>query len=123
MFRTRVNFFDILAVLLVLSLAVILLWSPWMHREDGAFLVVSSTDSTVQYPLSENCEIILDKNGHRLRVVIEEGEVYVAESDCADGICVMSGRISRVGETVICAPAGVRLSIKGGETDVDHVAG
>ena len=123
MFRTKISFFDVLAVLTVLFLSLILLWAPWMRRENGAFLVVSTAEETVQYSLSEDREISLKSNGHRVLVVIEAGEAYVKESDCADSVCVLSGRISRVGETVICAPAGIRLLIKGGFSDVDHVAG
>lgn len=123
MFRTKVTFFDILAVLCVLLCAVLLLWSPWQSREDGAFLVVTTPDSDERYPLSENRELTLEVGEHVLQIVIRDGEAFVAQSSCADGICVSSGRISRVGQTVICAPAGVRLLIKGGDTDVDHVAG
>ena len=123
MFRTRITFFDILAVLFVLCLAGALLCSSWARREDGAFLVVATGEGSMQYALSEAREIELSTNGHRLLVVICEGEAYVAESDCADGVCRLSGRISQTGETVICAPAGVRLWIKGGDEDVDHVAG
>ncbi len=123
MFHTKITFFDILAVLLVLCLALILLWAPWQIREDGAFLVVTTSEGTVQYPLSVDREFTVSTEDHALLVVIENGEAYVRESNCADGICVASGRISHSGNTVICAPAGVRLLIKGGDADVDHVAG
>lgn len=123
MFQTKVTFFDILAVLSVLFLAVALLWSPWQSREDGAFLVVSTSESTDEYALSVDREITVKSEGIELRIVISNGEAYVAESSCADGVCVASGRICRTGDTVICAPAGVKLMIKGGDTDVDYVAG
>jgi len=123
MFRTRVTFFDILAVLFVLCLALLLLWAPWQSREDGAFLVVTTPEGSTEYALSADREFTVKSGEHSLSVVIRNGEAYVAESNCADGICVSGGKISRVGETVICAPAGVRLLIEGRDADVDFVAG
>ena len=123
MFRTRVTFFDILAVLFVLCLACFLLWAPWQSREDGAFLVVTMQEGSARYELSKDLEFTVQAKEHSLSVVIRGGEAYVAQSSCADGICVSSGKISRVGETVICAPAGVRLLIEGRDADVDFVAG
>lgn len=123
MFHTRVNLIDALTVLCVLLLAVLLLWAPWQSRENGSFLVVTTPDGDTEYALSQDRTVTVVQNGITLEIVIENGEAYVAQSDCPDGVCASSGRISVRGDTVICAPAGVKLSIKGGKGDVDHVAG
>ena len=123
MLRTRLTVLDILAVLLVLCLALLFLWAPRQSRADGAFLVVTTSKGSERYSLLEDREICVEANGHCLIAVIRAGEAYVQESDCADGVCLASGRISHSGETVICAPAGVRLLIEGGDGDVDFVAG
>ena len=123
MFSTRVTVRDAIAVAVVLFAALFFFLAPWQSREDGTTLVIAAPDGTTEYTLSENREITISSQGVSLTVVIENGAVYVRESNCPDGICRTGGRISKSGETILCAPAGVRLSVKGGDSDVDFVAG
>jgi hypothetical protein len=47
------------------------------------------------------------------QVTSENGEIYIEESDCPDKVCVRSGRISKSGEGIICAPNRVAIKING----------
>lgn len=58
-------------------------------------------------------------------VVISDGEVYMKEADCPDGLCIRQGSISRAGESVICLPHKLVLRIVdvsdwGSDTDNDN---
>ncbi len=44
-------------------------------------------------------------NGIDLVIVVNNESVYVESSGCPDKICVNKGRISDVGETIVCLPA------------------
>lgn len=123
MFSTRVTVRDAIAVAVVLFAALFCFLAPWQSRAAGTTLVITAPDGTVEYALSENREFVLSSQGVSLTVVIENGAAYVRESSCPDGVCRAGGRINRSGETILCAPAGVRLSVRGGVSDVDHVAG
>ena len=123
MLRTRVSLWDVVAIALVLLLSVLLIVLPILWSGDGEYLEISTPEGSRDYSLREDREIVLHSMGIELCVRIESGTAYVSASDCPDGVCVASGRISRSGETVICAPAGVRLLVKGGDADVDFVAG
>lgn len=46
-------------------------------------------------------------------VCCEKGEIYIKESDCPDKVCMRSGRISKSGESIICAPNRVAIKIDG----------
>ena len=46
-------------------------------------------------------------------VCCEKGEIFIKESDCPDKVCVRSGRISKSGESIICAPNRVAIKIDG----------
>ncbi len=122
MFRTHVGFRDLIAALTVVVLAVLLLCLPLLFSEEGGILVVTTPDGTAEYDLSVSQEIRVTSRGIELVIVIENGTARVASSTCPDGICLV-GTLSRGGDTVICAPAGVRLLVKGGDGDVDFVAG
>ena len=55
----------------------------------------------------------LEKDVNGVIVCRENGEIYVKESVCPDKVCVRSGRISKTGEGIICAPNRVAVEIKG----------
>lgn len=123
MFRTKPSFGDLIAAVAVLLIAVLLVWHPWQGRADGEILVIVTPDETIEYALSENRTIELESRGIHLCIEIVDGKAFVRESNCPDGVCVASASISRTGETILCAPAGVSLMVKGGDGDVDFVAG
>ena len=63
----------------------------------------------------------IDVDGHN-KVVIAGGEVWMESADCPDKLCVGQGRISRSGQTIICLPNRVMVTIKGGKSEYDGVA-
>ena len=123
MFQTRVSVWDAIAVACVVLAAVLLIACPLLFAAEGEFLQITSSRGVETYRLSEDREITLQEGEILLVIVIEDGEAYVRHSTCPDGICCASGRISESGESILCAPAGVTLSVKGGADDVDFVAG
>ena len=84
---------------------------------------MTTPEGSQRYSLAEDREWMLESNGITLQLSIRDGRACVRASDCPDHVCVQSGWIGRAGETVLCAPAGVMLTVKGGEGDVDFVAG
>ena len=122
MFQTKITFRDILAVLAIL-IAAALIFLPAVWKKDGATLLVTTPDGDFSYPLSKDRRETVVSGGITLVIVIEDGKAWVSESDCPDGVCRASGKISRSGEVILCAPAGVTLTVKGGSGDVDFVAG
>ncbi len=123
MFRTRVSLWDFFAAGLVLAAAVLMLVLPPLLREEATVLVISTPESTWEYSLSEDRTVTVSSREITLSVLIENGQASVTESNCSDGVCRSSGRISQSGETILCAPAGIRLFVRGGALDVDFVAG
>ena len=91
---------------------------------DGGIAVISTPDGQTEYPLGHDAVITVGGRGHTLPAVIENGGIRVTESDCPDGICVSMGRASKPGEMIVCVPAGVIITIKGGGAEgFDAVAG
>lgn len=129
MFRTRFSFADVLVILTLLAVAALLLLGflrsaasdPSENR-----LVIRTQSEVLSYPLSSDRTIPVASGGYTLTVEIRDGRARVAETDCPDQICRHMGWISRKGETVICAPAAVRLTVtnpKGGVGDADSIIG
>ncbi|MBQ9534947.1 MAG: NusG domain II-containing protein [Clostridia bacterium] len=51
-------------------------------------------------------------------VTIENGEAYISQSTCPGQDCVHAGAISKAGESIVCLPNQVSVSIEGGYLDV-----
>ncbi len=123
MFSVTFGWRDVLASVCVIVLALLFLLLPLLWQEEGSVLVISTPDGTAEYDLHTDRTVTLSSGGIELVIEIENGSARVTSSTCSDGICVASGSLSSGGDTVICAPAGVRLYVKGGDGDVDFVAG
>ena len=56
-----------------------------------------------------------------LTLSVTEAGVAVRDSDCPDGVCVRTGRIARRGESIVCVPLGVSVTV--GDAVLDGVTG
>lgn len=65
------------------------------------------------YPLSRDCEIGL--NGGTNILVIKDRTAKIVEADCPDQVCVRHKAISKKGESIICLPNKIVVSIDEGE--------
>ena len=74
-----------------------------------------------QYPLEIGSTMEITVDGHN-KVIIDDGVVWMEEADCPDKLCINQGKISRAGQTIICLPNRVMVTIKGGTTQYDGVA-
>ena len=64
-----------------------------------------------------------ESRGYTLTVAAENGAVRVSESDCPNQDCVHSGAISRAGQSVVCLPARIAVTLEGAAADYDLIAG
>lgn len=103
----------ILAVVIVVIAAVILLFQ-FTRESSGAGVVSVSVDGGIYgtYSLSEDQTV--DINGTN-RLIIENGTARIEWADCPDQICVEHRAISREGESIICLPNQVVVSVVSGE--------
>ncbi|MBQ8719627.1 MAG: NusG domain II-containing protein [Clostridia bacterium] len=107
----------ILAALLVLiSLSVFLIMR--FNRDEGALVTVSiNSEPVATYSLILDGEYpILDGE---LTLTVKDGEAFVSHSSCSDKSCVRSGRISHSGESIVCLPNRVSITVVAEESDVD----
>lgn len=123
MFQNRFCLRDAVAAAFVLLCAILLLLFPAITRSDGEWLVITTPEGAQSYRLDKAQTFTVSSHGITLTVAIENGSARVLHSDCPDGVCRQSRAIKKSGETILCAPAGITLSVRGGGSDVDFVAG
>ncbi|MGN1171028.1 MAG: NusG domain II-containing protein [Lachnospiraceae bacterium] len=74
------------------------------------------------YSLSEDREEVLSYDGHFNILVIRDGEAFIRDADCPDRLCVNQGRIYADGQSLICLPHRLTVTIQGGkEPELDAV--
>lgn len=54
-------------------------------------------------------------------IVIKNKSVYISEADCRGNDCINEGSISRAGETIICLPHKLSITLEGDNSVVDTV--
>ena len=110
----------IISAILLFSLALLLIVT--LTKESGEIAVVEIDGATVaEYSLSQNGEYAL--NGGTNVLVIENGYAYLNYSNCPDHTCEKTGRIQYVGQTIVCLPNKLTVTIKGNaENGVDLVS-
>ncbi len=77
---------------------------------------------TQSYPLSEDATIPIyggDKKTNTLQ--IQDGKAKMTEADCKDHLCMKQKAISKDGETIICLPNKVVVTVYAKETSDTEV--
>ena len=85
------------------------------HRGQVAAQVAMST-------LTEEKKITIDGQYH-LTVTLTRDGVSVTESDCPGQDCVHTGRITRAGQSIVCLPEQVVVTLEGKTSAPDVVLG
>ena len=104
----------VIAVLLLGTLSVFAITA--LTREEGNFAVVE-IDGVVEakYPLNVDGTFVL--NGGTNTLVIENGAAYLSYSNCPDHTCELTGKIHYVGQTIVCLPNRLSVTVRGEVTD------
>lgn len=106
---------DLLLAVGVLAAAA-LLYALLRPGGAGAWAVVSVEGAeTARYSLSEDRTVTLGDGGAWNVLRIAGGRAAVTEANCGDHTCVNTGPIWREGETIVCLPHKLMVSIEGGE--------
>ena len=110
----------ILAGCVVLICAAVLVFRYFGGQESGGRVIVSvDGEEYGTYSLSEERTVRI---GDTNRLAIKNGAVEMEWADCPDQICVHHTEISRNGESIICLPNEVVVTIESGRpSEVDAV--
>lgn len=120
---------DILLFFSFLALAALIAVLPLMRSSgsDRKVRVISGGEVVGIYPIENDIEVEVSRDGHLNIVSIKDQKVYMEYSDCRNQVCVHTGEISRPGDTIVCLPNYVIVEITGsreggGDDAVDVIA-
>ena len=115
---------DILLILALLVLAGAAYGILRLTREPGNEAAVTVDGQLVlTVPLSREATVTVGENrGFRNVVEVSGGRVRVVDADCPDRLCVRQGWIRYSGESIVCLPHKLVVTVRGSEHDLDAVA-
>ena len=106
---------DIFLVAALLLLGGALALFLWLTRQAGGTVSVQMDGKTVmELPLSEDTELVLGEGAHTNTLVIKGGKVQVVEASCPDRVCVRQGAVQYAGESIVCLPHRLVITVQGG---------
>jgi len=105
-------FYDIILIVSLIFVSVAAITLTLFLRKEGKSVSVEIDGQQVAvYSLSEDGEYPL--NGGTNILIIEQGKARMADAHCPDRTCVKAGGISHVGESIVCLPNRVSVSVIG----------
>ena len=113
---------DFLLIGAVLCVAGVLLLVLFVGGRKGAAVTVAIDGETVDVlPLNEDLtKEYTDADGGKNLLVIENGKARIAQADCPDKLCAKHRPVSRSGESIICLPHRLVVTVTN-ETASDGV--
>lgn len=73
-------------------------------------------------PLDTDVSYTICENGHTNVIEVRSGKVRMVSADCPDGLCVGQGWIDSEGQTLVCLPNRVTVTLRtNSETAPDAV--
>lgn len=111
--------FTVLDCVVVTVLVAVIAVSAWLiYRLPSETVTLSVGGSVRRISLGADAEIDL---GH-LTVIVRDGEVWVENADCPDKLCEKTGHIGRAGQSIVCLPHGIVITV-GGKSDLQWEVG
>ena len=117
MLKTIRNDIIFIAALLVIVAAIG--GGFFLLRPEGS-TVTATVDGVTYGTYSLSVDTVVDiqtGDGQLNRLVIQDGKAYVETATCPDGICASHRFISRRGESIVCLPHKVVITVTDGQDD------
>ena len=112
---------DIFICVTVLLVALLLLFSTRSIILGDRVEIYVNGNLYGTYNLSENTTLTISTKYGTNTIQIQDQAVWVSESSCKDKLEISAGKIQKQGQSLICLPNRLVISIAGRE-DVDSVS-
>lgn len=106
---------DLIMIGVLILCGAIITLALLLTRHEGNQVVVSVDSQVVaSFPLDKDITYEIEgyEGGHNT-LIIQDGVAYMSDASCPDHLCMGMGKISRVGQSIICLPNRVVVEIKG----------
>lgn len=110
--RKLITVLDIIIIALIVIFNGVLIFFS-MFLNEGNKAVISVNEQIIgEYSLNTDFKKQIKTDYGFNTVIISNGKCSVIDADCRDGICVNRGKISKIGESIVCLPHKMIVEIK-----------
>lgn len=111
--KTRKNDVLLVAALLLLggALALFLLFT---RQEGGTVRVQIDGETVMELPLDQDTRLVLGEGEGTNTLTVSGGTAQIVQADCPDQVCVRQGAVRYAGESIVCLPHRLIVTIEGG---------
>ena len=107
------------ALLAALGLYLISVLAP--SSAATTVVVTVGGQEVLRRPLSVNAEYRVPLSDGDVNVIcVENGEVYMKEANCRDGLCIHQGKMRNAAKTIVCLPHKLTVSLTGEPIDTQN---
>ena len=113
---------DVLLIALALLAALALYLVSQLSAGGAVNTVVAAYDGkeVLRRPLAMNGTYeIKGAEGAVNIICVENGEVYMKEANCRDGLCIRQGRMKNAAKTIVCLPHKLVVQLTGDAPESD----
>lgn len=118
---------DLIIIVSVVAIVGVLSFFLYFVNSNSGNTVTVEKDGKIIETLSldKDCEKKYDFDGETNTLVIKDGKATVTEANCPDEICANHKPINRSGESIICLPHKLVITVtndKSSDNEIDAVA-
>ena len=107
---------DILLILIILAAAAALLIWRATTREVGSSVEVRVDGVLLAtLPLDKDDSMVIGDGDHTNTLIIQDGVASISAASCPDHVCIKRGTIRYDGESIVCLPNRLVVTVINGE--------
>lgn len=120
----KADFIIIGVVAVIVSVLAFFLY--FVNAHSGSVVIVEKDGEVIEtLSLEQDAERVYEFDGETNTLVIEDGKAKITDANCPDGICSQHKSINKSGESIICLPHKLVVTVsndKENDDDIDAVA-
>lgn len=103
---------DFILIGIILLAAISVFAALHFAHNEGSYVTVEVDKKAVAaFPLNEDTKYVIKTENGSNTLVIKDGFAGITEADCPDKICVHHKKINKNGESIICLPHRVVVTV------------
>lgn len=112
----------ILLAVMVFAVLGFLIGMTYLLRQGERAVITVDGEVYGSYSLSDEQDVTISRDGRVVNIVrIEGNKVYMYMADCPDHLCQRQGEVYREGESIICLPNRVAVTVQGAGQNEDSI--
>ncbi|NLM18773.1 MAG: NusG domain II-containing protein [Clostridiaceae bacterium] len=109
----------ILIISLFIIAAVSFFFIQSMKKVGGTVLVLKNNQEIYKLPLNGNIKKRIEFDNQYNQLVIQDNKAWIESANCSHQVCVKHPKIQYSGETIVCLPHHLVITITDGEATFD----